>query len=1004
MEQDGGDSGHHFLHPVSIAQLDPQAPLNADSSISAIVTLLWPYSSSTRSLALLCAEHDFRLRKNKGQVRVQFKSAAAREVASSGVGIGDSVKISLRGARLTQDNTAPKTPGRSVDGELLFTNQLDLEIQRGDAPLTRLAVERPESISPESTPIPSVHGSPSPTPSPIKPQTRTVSDEWQSPAFLRNYALPNEDVFAQDTSAEEDGSSLGKGRKRTKLWHSGGWRYNADRSPERVSASETAAAAPVDLASNPQPSLASSNVLNGEPTSVAPFSEAPQDLHLDITHPRPQAETPLKEKGNGKDEGDRFNGTLQSQSGIDDPNQPRIPVSPRLAPIKSPTLLLISPFPTGSMENPADNAFASISNADQEEPPDADASPLLNHGKGIATNLRSDLAPRESTYVPNLDGSGTSRLRSASPSPLVSLEEPSSQPFQSQEVPNQATESLPDSESLEDPPREITIPEEARIEQDSEPEIIPAVVSEQVSSPLIPDYDSPQAPQQSQTTDDIFESTFDTQQSADTMQVDLVTPAVPEFPSSFPRDEEPSQRDTYPMKIGEQIDLASPHLQRDIISQDAQQARPNESNLFDELLASPSVTQTETESQPPLTISADQSPEEAIKTQWTNLTPDESQEYPASVQEASLELPGRHEDVSQPPRHRVDQLLDQPVPPLTPEATQSDLQKRYLTLQETEAPASTGSARSKSKRSSARLRSEEREIPKAISPWFSSRKSSGRKAMHSKEAREAEKPPVERMVTRSMDKRSKGSQSAETDVNGGTPAHTGSIVPVNGHAVQESQPAETTDETRDVHTAADRPQHGLQTSVSYYVPLSQIDRYLTASSQDGPASIDAFGFVTSFSSKPRKSKAGPRDFYTIMHVSDRSIYPSTVGVHCYRPYPRFLPAVDVGDVIILRDFVVKTRQRHPYLLSAAASAWYAWRFSKSDTSLTFDGDGANGAIRGLQVNGKHSVQPLEECNGPPVEVGKEERDHAIDLRGWYILTASATQVDSSNLESIKSRI
>lgn len=118
---------------VPISNLDFSKALDGATGINAVVTLIWPYSSSNNKLALLCAESDFRLRRNKGQVRVQFEKDAARAVATTGVGIGDSISLSLAGARWTQDEHAAQTPGKSVDGELLFSTQLRLRVSTNRA-------------------------------------------------------------------------------------------------------------------------------------------------------------------------------------------------------------------------------------------------------------------------------------------------------------------------------------------------------------------------------------------------------------------------------------------------------------------------------------------------------------------------------------------------------------------------------------------------------------------------------------------------------------------------------------------------------------------------------------------------------------------------------------------------------------------------------------------------------------------------------------------------------
>ena len=113
---------------IPIASLDPNLTPTSNGYIDAIVTLVWPYSSSTRATSLLLADPDFRLRSQKGQVRVNFSHASAHHVATSGVGIGDRVRLRLAGSVWDSMRTITSTPGRSVEGELVFKNKLELHV------------------------------------------------------------------------------------------------------------------------------------------------------------------------------------------------------------------------------------------------------------------------------------------------------------------------------------------------------------------------------------------------------------------------------------------------------------------------------------------------------------------------------------------------------------------------------------------------------------------------------------------------------------------------------------------------------------------------------------------------------------------------------------------------------------------------------------------------------------------------------------------------------------
>ena len=116
--------------PTSIAQLSPALGSASSRSIDAIVTLLWPYSSSSKTFTLLLADSDFRLRRLKGQVKVAFRGASAKAVASSQVGIGDRVRLCLDGAQWVHLQEDIQTPGKSLDWDISYKGRVELEVSR----------------------------------------------------------------------------------------------------------------------------------------------------------------------------------------------------------------------------------------------------------------------------------------------------------------------------------------------------------------------------------------------------------------------------------------------------------------------------------------------------------------------------------------------------------------------------------------------------------------------------------------------------------------------------------------------------------------------------------------------------------------------------------------------------------------------------------------------------------------------------------------------------------
>ena len=113
---------------VPIAQLHPAIETQS-SAIKGIVSLIWPYSSVNRSLSLLLVESDFRLRRQKGQVRITFNGSSAKAVAKSGISSGDVMLLSLEGVQWAKDGATLMTPGRSLEWELKFEEKAVLRVR-----------------------------------------------------------------------------------------------------------------------------------------------------------------------------------------------------------------------------------------------------------------------------------------------------------------------------------------------------------------------------------------------------------------------------------------------------------------------------------------------------------------------------------------------------------------------------------------------------------------------------------------------------------------------------------------------------------------------------------------------------------------------------------------------------------------------------------------------------------------------------------------------------------
>jgi hypothetical protein len=116
---------------VAIAKLEPTLSNLQSCYFKAVVTLIWPYSSSNKTLSVLLAEPDFLLRRSRGQVKVQFAGSSAKHVFDAGIGSGDELVVSLNGAEwIPESASAAQTPGRGIEWELKFAERLVLQVRR----------------------------------------------------------------------------------------------------------------------------------------------------------------------------------------------------------------------------------------------------------------------------------------------------------------------------------------------------------------------------------------------------------------------------------------------------------------------------------------------------------------------------------------------------------------------------------------------------------------------------------------------------------------------------------------------------------------------------------------------------------------------------------------------------------------------------------------------------------------------------------------------------------
>lgn len=116
--------------PTPISDLSPQISEPASRAVRGIVTITWPYNSVKSSFAFILAEPDFRLRRNRGQVRVNFTGSIAKTLGECGLGGNDEIYLSLDGAEWEPEETKKRQslPGTGIDWQLKFSNKLLLQV------------------------------------------------------------------------------------------------------------------------------------------------------------------------------------------------------------------------------------------------------------------------------------------------------------------------------------------------------------------------------------------------------------------------------------------------------------------------------------------------------------------------------------------------------------------------------------------------------------------------------------------------------------------------------------------------------------------------------------------------------------------------------------------------------------------------------------------------------------------------------------------------------------
>ncbi|KAI6085933.1 hypothetical protein F4821DRAFT_239441 [Hypoxylon rubiginosum] len=236
-----------------IADLSPDLLDGPSCTIRGVVTITWPYSTVKGTFAFILAEPDYRLRRHKGQVRINLTGPSAKAAGESGLSSGDAVLLSLDGSSWEPEETKRRQslPGAGIDWQLGYSDKLVLQVTLDDTQEARLVnVDHPSPVEPqrliETPPTETDHveyflpdnlgALTTPSKTPI---SMFKDGEYASPAFIKRARMSYGSLYEDGYDIfEDDGGVKGKGRKRTRFGReSGAWAYNSQSpssSPEPV--------------------------------------------------------------------------------------------------------------------------------------------------------------------------------------------------------------------------------------------------------------------------------------------------------------------------------------------------------------------------------------------------------------------------------------------------------------------------------------------------------------------------------------------------------------------------------------------------------------------------------------------------------------------------------------------------------------------------------------------------------------------------------------------------
>lgn len=1063
---------------IPIAQLTPDSAASS-SYLVANVVLVWPYSSSTDSLALLLADPDIRLRKHRGQAKVVFRDGAAREIAKTKVGIGDTVKLSLLGCDWKETSETVSTPGKKIDWDLEFSDRVVFRFA-GDGD-ERASVNYTRRVS--TSPPMNVATTPSGSLQTPRAQLNGVRHEQSTPQVYltpfkstRKYSGGTFIDASLEPFAEDDGYILGKGRKRTKFArHSGAWNLVGSEAPEEqrpVTQTASNDAEPTLLGvSSPEvdvnvapdkdgrtdsldeqprePDITSKDAIPSSPTDRLPEHQAEKP-----SSPRPSAETTEQP-------------TLSTSVAMGPPQTPLRTVAiepiredtvgaqehredtsfatttPQLLPLASPGLPLVSPFlrrsvveagyfpwPDGLLSQlepsgedrthllPRQNAAVvvdSIAIESEEMSPGLDETTV--QGRTPSESQGAEEGPCEKAAheavslkhqdqgckSPDMSNPIIDVLSTESTAPSGSTLGQAISPAKSDRAPQTDTRADPAMLGIEDDDL-YGAPEESPQSSVSSP-----VVTSPAQPPRFPDAleQSDPMPPTSSNPRSIADSIADVPRSPaseaspapvisdtdwdDNMTVGAVeckssdTYPAPPFPfrqnwhkpkgsySSSRRSSHHSTNQSFDGSVDEED--TSGLVQHDEIndvvpshSEDPRVARIEIQSVSSE----DAMPGTRKES--PETVQTESSRDSGAAT-----SDGDSHYVPPYVEEVvenSLSSPLINATTSQEPARQLPtpdqtqrdclddgsmleigaahQTRTDPSAPLSPRPTQEEStsvnlrgESQVQVQEESASPAKVipesepQAAPTTYQRTSQRLLVKRSAMSVNISsPYFMPRKTAPASLSSPLAQREipSANPP---------------DQGMSSLLSSPIPEHTKSVV--TSVSTNETEQGKVLTEQVEEAEKISGPRNGTITSLSYYPRLAALHEHFGQL-------VDVMAVCIVRSSESQRSKTGPKDYFTNLRLTDRSLDSGVdTTVQIFRPRENALPKTEPGDAVIMRNFKVQTLNRRLMLLSTETSSWAVFK--------------PNHGVEHMQLEAVVS--------GPPIEYGQEEASYVKSLVRWW---------------------